>query len=416
MTFAYLPRRPGTSPGPAAATGRPVLTVSELTHRIRLALEGEFGLVLVSGEVSSLRRSGTGHIYLILKDSGAQIAAVIWRSDVPRYPWLRDGVEVVVAGRLKVYEPRGTYDLSVEHLEPKGLGAQHLALEQLKQKLKAEGLLDPRRKRPIPRFPACVGLVTSATGAAVRDILQVFDRRFPKLRIILCPVRVQGDHAAEAVCAALAAANAHGGADVLIVGRGGGSQEELAVFNDERVARAIARSRIPVVSAVGHEIDVTVADLVADLRAPTPTAAAELVTPVLADILADLEAARERLRKGLRRAARVARERVDVLARSYALREPKERLRRLAQRLDEIGARLPREAARRLTAAREQLARTTGKLESLSPLGVLARGYSVTMRDGDGGRPLRDAAEVAPGERLRTRLASGEVLSEVVSG
>jgi exodeoxyribonuclease VII large subunit len=240
----------------------------------------------------------------------------------------------------------------------------------------------------------------------------VIERRCPRLRVILCPVRVQGDGASREVAAAIRAVNDHGRADVMIVGRGGGSAEDLWAFNDEGVARAIAASRIPVISAVGHEIDTTVADLVADRRALTPTEAAELATPNVPELVEDLASARERLRKALLRSARAARERLDLVARSRVLRDPFESLRRLGQRLDDIAQRLPREARRRIDAAREGLGFAAGKLEGLSPLGVLARGYSVTLRAADGA-PVSDAAGLAEGDLLRTRLARGEVVSEV---
>jgi exodeoxyribonuclease VII large subunit len=401
-----------------AAPARQVLSVSEVNRLVREVLEGELPPVWVAGEVSNLRRPTSGHVYLSLKDAEGQVKAVIWRTTAARIPFrLEDGIEVVCFGRVTVYEPRGEYQIAIDVLEPKGIGAAQLALEQLKKRLQQEGLFDPARKRALPRFPSTIGLVTSATGAAVKDILQVIERRCPRLRIVLAPVRVQGDGAAREVAAAVIALNSlrppHAVPDVLIVGRGGGSAEDLSAFNDEGVARAIAGSRIPVVSAVGHEIDTTIADLVADRRALTPTEAAELATPNVPELLDALAERRDRLRKAVFRGVRAARERLDLVARGYAFREPQERVRRLTQRLDELSLKLPREARRRLEQARDRLSGAAAALQGLSPLGVLARGYSVTTRDADGA-PLRDAAALAPGERLRTRLARGEVLSTVV--
>lgn len=406
-------RAEGPAPPHAPAGERKVLSVADATRLVRAVLEGSLPPMWVAGEVSNLRRPTSGHVYLTLKDAASQLKAVIWRGTAAQIPFrIEDGLEVLCFGRVTVYEPRGEYQLAVDAIEPKGIGAAQLALEQLKRRLLEEGLFDPSRKRPLPRFPACIALVTSATGAAVRDILEVIERRCPKLRVILCPVRVQGDGAAREVAAAIDAVSRHGCADVLIVGRGGGSQEDLWAFNDEGVARAIARCRVPVISSVGHAIDTTVADLVADRRALTPTEAAELATPLVSALFEDLDAARERLRKALRASVRVQRERLDMVARSYAFREPADRVRRYYQRLDELAAKLPREVRRRVAALEDRLGFAAGKLEGLSPLRVLARGYSVTTREGDGA-PLRDAAAVKPGDRLRTRLAEGEVHSEV---
>lgn len=404
----------GAAPAGAPADDRRVLSIGEATRLVRAVLEGQLPPLWVSGEISNLRRPTSGHVYFTLKDQDSQLKALVWRTTAARIPFpLEDGLEVLCYGKITVYEPRGEYQIAVEQIEPKGVGAAQLALERLKKRLHEEGLFDPRRKRPLPRFPACLALVTSATGAAVRDILEVIERRCPKLRVILCPVRVQGEGAAREVAAAIDAVSRHGAADVLIVGRGGGSQEDLWAFNDEGVARAIARCRMPVISSVGHAIDTTVADLVADRRALTPTEAAELATPLVSALHEDLEAARERLRKALLRSVRAQRERLDLMARSYAFREPHDRIRRLAQRLDDLAAKLPREMRRRIDGLGERLALTAGRLEGLSPLQVLARGYTVTMLDG-AAAPLRSAVEVKVGDRLRTRLAAGEVVSRVL--
>lgn len=400
-------------PGPAAPQiAREVFSVGAVARLVRDVLEGRIRALWVAGEISNLRRPGSGHVYLTLKDRDAQIKAVIRRTAADRLPFrVEDGLEVLCFGRITVYEPRGEVQLSIDALEPKGIGAAQLALEQLKRRLQAEGLFDPARKRRLPRFPSAIGLVTSLTGAAIKDILQVIDRRCPRVRVIVCGVRVQGEGAAREVAAAVRAMSLHGRADVLIVGRGGGSAEDLSAFNDEEVARAIRGARMPVISAVGHEIDTTIADLVADRRALTPTEAAELATPNVPELLDALGAARARLGKALLRSVKTARARLDLVARGYAFREPGERIRRLEERLHEIGRKLPRETRRRIEAARERLGFAAGKLEGLSPLGVLARGYSVTSLAGDGA-PLRDAARVPPGALLRTRLAAGELYSE----
>jgi len=394
------------------AAARQVLSVTEVNRKVKAQVQA-IGAVWVWGEASTVRRPASGHVYFNLKDHRSQLRCVLWRDVARRLPFrLDDGLEVVVFGRLTAYEPRGVYQISVEVVEPKGVGAAQLALEQLKKKLEKEGLFDPRRKRALPRFPAAIGLVTSATGAAVRDMLEVIERRWPVCRIVLRGVRVQGEQAALEVALALEEIGAYGDVDVVLVGRGGGSKEDLWAFNHERVARAIAACPVPVVSSVGHAIDTTIADLVADRQALTPTEAAELVTPVHADLLQQLSEYRARLGQALLRGVRGARERVDLLARSYALREPRERLARYAQRLDELGPRLARELRRLVRGARERTDHQAGRLESLSPLRVLARGYSLTQ-DLETGRTLTDAAALSAGALVRTRLARGAFTAEV---
>ncbi len=392
---------------------RRVHTVQEVTRIAKGLLDRSLSSLWVSGEISNLRCPSSGHVYLTLKDERSQLPAVLWRTAAKRIPFrLEDGLEVIVYGRLTVYEPRGQYQMVLEEIEPKGIGAAQLALEQLKQRLAREGLFDPRRKRPLPRFPQAIALVTSATGAAVRDMLEVIDRRYPCVRVILRPVRVQGQSAAAEVAAAVRALSRHGVADVVIVGRGGGSKEDLWAFNDEDVARAIVAAPMPVISSVGHAIDTTIADLVADCRALTPTEAAELATPVLADLLQHLLQYRSRLGAALLRSVRGARERLDLVGRSYAFREPKERIRRHQQRLDEISLKLPREAQRTVRSAREHTDRLAEQLHALSPLRVLSRGFSVTVREGTT-TPLVRAEELSPGDLIVTQLEGGEVLSEV---
>lgn len=394
-----------------------VLTVGALTQQVRAALEGEFGAVWVAGEISNLARPGSGHLYLSLKDDKATLRAVIYRGIAFRLRFdPRDGMQVLARGRLTVYEPRGDYQLAVEEIVPKGIGPLELALQQLKEKLQAKGYFDQRRKKPLPAFPRCIALVTSPTGAAVRDMLELLTRRWPVASVVVVPVRVQGDGAAQEIATGIRALNrlqAEGSIrlDAMIVGRGGGSLEDLWAFNEEVVADAIFASAIPVVSAVGHEIDVTISDLVADHRALTPSHAVTDLTPDRAAMIAGLDELRARLRERATRRVETARQRLDGLAERRAFRSPLDRVRDLERRLDEYDGRLSRAATTQLERARTRLAGMAGRLQSLSPLGVLARGYSLTRTPA--GRVVQDAASVRPGEVLVTRLARGEVVSRV---
>ena len=395
------------------AADEAILTVSELTHRIRRSLEDEFDYVTVVGEVSNLRRPASGHIYVTLKDEGAQVSVVIWRSTAARLRFdLEDGMAVILSGSLTVYEPRGSYQIVASSIKPKGMGALQLAFLQLREKLEKEGLFRPEWKKPLPALPACVGVVTSATGAAIHDILTVIARRFPPAHVVLRPVRVQGAGAAEEIAEAIADFNAWGGADVLIVGRGGGSLEDLWAFNEEVVARAIHASKIPIISAVGHEIDVTISDLVADRRALTPSEAAEIVLPKLSDLTAHLDTLRGRLAAALRSQVDLARAKLRRLRESYAFRAPLDTIRRHEQRLDELSGSATLAMRRRLQSCRERLAGAAGRLNALSPLRVLERGYSIT-RLPDGGRVVRNAADVQPGDAIETVLSRGRLLSRV---
>lgn len=389
------------------------LTVSQVTRQIKDAVEGSFPRVCVVGEVSNCTRAGSGHIYLTLKDDVAQLRAVVWRNTAARLRFdVHDGLEVVAVGPVEVYEARGTYQLVVEQLLPQGLGALELAFRQMCAKLEAEGLFAPERKRALPRFPRRIALVTSPTGAAVRDMLQVITRRWPAACVVILPVAVQGDGAAEQIAHALRSVYRLPHVDVVVAGRGGGSLEDLWAFNEEVVARAIFDCPIPVVSAVGHEIDVTVADLVADRRALTPSEAGELVVPQVAEVRAELAALGRHLIQGLRRQAQAARVRLDGLAARRVLAKPVERLRELSLRLDELELRLKRAAAWRVERGRQQSANYAARLDALSPLRVLERGYSVTRRSRTG-ELLRDASVLAAGELLETRLARGSVVSRV---
>ncbi len=387
--------------------------MGDLTRRIRACLEDAFDRVSVVGEISNVRRPASGHVYLTLKDADAQIAAVIWRSTAARLRFdLEDGTAVIVTGNLTVYEPRGTYQIIISSIKPKGMGALQLAFLQLRDKLEKEGLFRPEGKQALPYIPACIGVVTSATGAAIRDILRVIGRRFPPAHVVLRPVRVQGEGAAAEIAQAIGEFNDWGGADVLIVGRGGGSLEDLWAFNEESVARAIHASRIPVISAVGHEIDVTIADLVADRRALTPSEAAEIVLPRLDDLTEALDGCRTRLAMALRGQLGLARAQLERLRASYGFRAPLERIRLHEQRLDDLANAAALALRRRTDSCRERLAGAAGRLQALGPLRVLARGYSIT-RDAATGQVIRRAAEVTAGQSVETLVHEGRFLSRV---
>lgn len=394
-----------------------VLTVSALTARLRGLIEQNFGSVWVAGEISNYTRAASGHMYFTLKDGRAQLRAVLFRGVNLRMKFEpRDGLEVVARGRLSVYEPRGDYQMQVEELQPKGIGAAELALRQLKEKLLARGYFDPRRKRPLPRFPKRVALIASATGAAVRDMVELFAQRWPAAEVIVRPSRVQGDGAAEEVAAGLRMLNRlHNSGrlplDAIVIGRGGGSAEDLWAFNEEAVADAVFHSVVPVVSAVGHEIDVTVADLVADHRAETPSAAVVALTPHRLELMGALEDLRGRLTDAVSHRLELARQRLDQIGTRPAFRRPLQRLQELEQRLDDTAARLHRAAKLRVALSTERLSALAAQLETLSPLNVLARGYSLTRTDD--GRVVRDPADVQPGDRLTTRVAHGEIVSRV---
>jgi len=365
-------------------------TVSELTAQIKVTLESDFADVAVIGEVSNLSRPRSGHVYLSLKDESSQIRAVIWKSTAQRLAFeLSDGLSVRVWGDLAVYAPRGEYQITIRRVEPEGIGALELAFRQRFEKLKAEGLFDPDRKRPLPRFPRRIVVVSSPTGAAIRDFLQVTGRRWSATEILVAPSRVQGVGAAEEVAEAIAMANRVVGADLIVVARGGGSLEDLWAFNEEVVARAIAGSRLPVVSAIGHEVDVTLADLAADFRALTPSEAGERCVPD----------------------AREARQTLDRL-RDRLMRDARDRLADARQRLDDLAGSLDRALRRQVEDRRNRLARLAASIEALSPLAVLARGYALAFRPGEDA-PLRDAHALRPGDPVLVRLASGSVLARV---
>ncbi len=390
------------------------LTVSQLTLRIKQTLEAEFASVWVSGELSDVSRPQSGHVYLTLKDENAQVRGVIWRSVASRLAFdLQDGQQVVCRGDIDIYPPRGVYQLIIRQVEPLGVGALQLALRKLHQRLAAEGLFDPGRKRPLPRFPRRIAFVTSPTGAAVRDFLEVLRRRWRGASVLIIPAKVQGEGAAQDLVRGIRLANSLAEPpDVLVVGRGGGSLEDLWCFNEEPVVRAIHASRIPVVSAVGHEIDVTLSDLVADVRALTPSEAAALVVPSADEIRAGLDGMRARLAAALRGRAADARTRLDALAQHRVFRRPFDRLHDLARQVDDLDLRARRAVRYQLTRQRDRLVSLAAHLESLSPLGVLARGYTVTQQTATG-QIVNDATTLAVGDILTTRFARGQAVSRV---
>ena len=398
----------------ASAAGERVLTVSQLTADIKGVVEQAFSHVWVAGEISNFSQPQSGHCYFTLKDDGAQIRAVLWRGTASRLKLrLHDGLEVICRGRLDLYPPRGSYQLVIDELQPQGVGALELALRQLRDKLAKEGLFDAERKRRLPTFPQRIGVVTSPTGAAIRDFLQVLKRRWHGVDVLVFPVRVQGDGAAQEIAAGIQLANRVAPAlDVLVVTRGGGSLEDLWCFNDEAVVRAIAASQLPTVSAIGHEIDVTLSDLVADVRALTPSEAAERVVPSSADVKDRARAVEERLRTSIERRVAQLRDRLEWLGSRPALRQPMDGVLQRARRIDELSLRLDGAAKGALYETRALLAAAAGKLESLSPLGVLGRGYSLTFKAGSD-RLITSAAALKAGETITTRFAHGEAVSVV---
>ena len=430
-----------------------IWSVSELSRQLSTALDERFPTVWVEGEISNFKVYGSGHAYFTLKDEGAQIRAVLFRNRMRRIRFEPgDGLHVLAFGAIEIYPQRGEYQLVVELLEPRGLGALQLAFEQLKERLGREGLFDQARKRPLPRFPRKIGIVTSPRGAALHDMLRVIGRRFGEIHIVLAPARVQGEGAAAEVAQGIRELNALGGVDVIIVGRGGGSLEDLWAFNDEMLARTIAASKIPVISAVGHEVDFTIADFVADVRAATPSNAAELVVKEkrgIVDALGDLTG---RLQRVMRRGLAAHRDRLELTLSRRVLTDPGRPLRELERRLDDARARL-RQAAlaaldrrahrvelagrglrslspvartlngrralidlqgrlergmhRALDRSRHRLGSDAGRLDSLSPLAVLSRGYSLT-RTADG-RIVRTWRDVAAGDAVNVLLHHGSL-------
>jgi exodeoxyribonuclease VII large subunit len=402
-------------------TGMRVYTVSELTRAVKELLEDAHPCVWVEGEVSNLARPTSGHVYLTLKDEEAPLRAVVYRGIALRLRFdLRDGMKVLARGRLSVYTPRGEYQLLIEEVQPKGIGPLELAFRQLKEKLFTLGVFDAAHKKPLPRFPQRIALLTSATGSAVRDLLEVLSRHWPAVEVWVCPVRVQGEGAALEIAGAVGLLNDVGRAggvspiDVLVLARGGGSLEDLWPFNEEVVARAIFNSVIPVVTGVGHEDDLTIADLVADLRALTPTHAAQQVVPDRAELLGALASVEDRLRALLSGHLELARARLEQLASRPCLRRPTEPIRERERRLDDWAERLQRAGAATLERTAQRLEGLAARLEAVSPLKVLARGYSLTRRLDDL-TVVRGPGQVQSGDWLLTQVEGGRIISRVES-
>ena len=383
------------------------LSVTEFTRVFKSMAERQFGDVSIEGEVSYFTPHRSGHWYFAIKDAGAVLNCVMFRGSNASLRWSPEvGERVIVHGGLDIYAPQGKYNLLVRRMERAGEGDLAKRLEELKKKLSAEGLMDPGRKRPLPAFPKGIGVATSPTGAAFQDILKVLARRFPSVPVYLAPCRVQGDGAADEIAAAVRLLGRHGKASVLIVGRGGGSQEDLACFNEEVVARAIAASPVPVVSAVGHEIDFSAADLVVDVRAATPSHAAELVVPdreSLGQLVADR---RTRLIRLLQRDMQKRRAVLDRLK----PRDPRRKVYESRQRCDDLEDRLHEAGKRLLDRRRRLLEARADRLEALSPLAVLGRGYALAIKDG---RAVRSSTELAPGDAVELRLHHGSATTRV---
>ncbi len=392
-----------------------VLSVSQVNRNIKLLIEQSLPWYRIEGELSNFKHHSSGHMYFSLKDEASQLSCVMWagRNSALRFR-PEDGMKVQCYGRITVYERRGVYQLDVMQMTPAGLGDLQLAFEQLKKKLAAEGLFDESRKRPLPPFPERIGVVTSPTGAAIRDLISVLTRRWPAAEIILRPALVQGPGAAEDIVAAITELNDFGELDVLIVGRGGGSLEDLWPFNEEIVARAIAGSAIPVVSAVGHEVDFTIADFVADLRAPTPSAAAELVVPDAADLRYGIASLVARGYRSLMSRIRQLRHRVDALQRSYALQQPRDVIRQYRQTCDELRRRLESSMQQKIRQERTALDALHKRLLALNHENILKRGYTLTTDDATG-KIVASAAELKPGSRLTVRYHDGRAKSTVDS-
>ena len=453
------PEHVATVPPVARERPRTVLTVSDLTANIRGILEHAYSEVWVEAEISNCRLWNTGHLYFTLKDPGAQIKAVMFKSDVRTLKFkAEDGLHVIVRGRISVYEPKGEYQIVCERMEPHGLGALQLAFDQLKRRLQAEGLFDAARKRALPALPRKIGIVTSLDGAAIRDIIKVLARRYPNAHLVIRPARVQGEGAAGEVARGIKDIVKVRGIDVVIVGRGGGSIEDLWAFNDEAVARAIVASPVPIISAVGHEVDFTIADFAADVRAPTPSAAAEIVVARKEDFCNHIERLSQRLTGAMRGSIARLESRVHVLNRrpgfagwsarlalrgrhcaetTHALRHAARasvarRLRAfqalrleleqydLRRRFGTVRARLARvdgtlraAAIDRHHRAEARLHTCAARLDSLSPLAVLGRGYAVVWNDSRT-RAIRKSSEVQPGDGVRVTLSEGELTCEVV--
>jgi exodeoxyribonuclease VII large subunit len=392
-----------------------VETVSTLTGRIQSLLNRQFNSVWVSGELSDVSRPRSGHVYFTLKDAEAQIRGVVWRTTAERIPFeMKDGLEVVCQGRVDVYPPRGSYQLIVNRMEPLGEGALQLAFRQLRARLDSEGLFRPELKKPLPVFPRRVAVITSPTGAAVRDFLQVVRRRWPQGKVLVVPSRVQGVGAADELAKALQQVHRlHHQPDIIVLTRGGGNLEDLWAFNEEVLVRAVHEATIPIISAVGHEIDVTLCDLVADVRALTPTEAGERIALSRDQWRQQLGVLRERIAQGLLSHCRRCGTRLEGLGKRLSLQHPAQRISRWSADLVRYDQALQRELNRLLVNCRQHLLTRTERLEALSPLAVLGRGYSITQTLS--GTPIVSANTVSEGDLVTTRLHQGELVCRVES-
>lgn len=395
-----------------------VFSVSQLAEEVRLHLEKEFYSVWVGGEVTNFKRNASGHMYFSLKDAKSQISCTFFRGSNLRLRFdLKEGLQVLARGLFTYYPPSGDAQLNIFEVQPKGIGAAELALRQLKEKLLTRGYFDPKRKRPLPVYPKRLGLVASATGAAIRDMLELLAQRWPLTEVVVVHSRVQGEGSGRELAAAVRMlGHVHMRCscrlDALVLGRGGGSSEDLAAFNEEVLADAIFQSPVPVVSAVGHETDVSIADLVADHRAETPSAAVVRLTPNCLELAEELRGVKNRMSEAMLRRVSQARQRVDQAAGRPVFRRPLERIQTMEQRLNDLASRLDRAAKTRRDRAKEKVDALGARLETLSPLHVLQRGYSLTHLAA-GRKLVRDAGDVSIGDEIVTRLANGEIVSEV---
>jgi exodeoxyribonuclease VII large subunit len=395
----------------AAAAQRRFLTISELNELIRGTLERRLETVWVVGEISNFRIPPSGHFYFTLKDERSQISAVMFRRQGAMVRFApENGMEILCFGRVSVYSARGDLQLYVESMEPRGQGALYVAFEQLKKKLAAEGLFGEERKRALPTLPCSIGIVTSRKGAALQDMLRILGERFAQRRVVIRAVKVQGEGAAREIALGVRELGRSGLVDVMIVGRGGGSIEDLWAFNEEGVARAIAASPVPVISAVGHEVDFTIADFVADVRAPTPTAAAHIVIPRRVDLTLRVESVNQQLTRALQVRLEKGRQTLATLVKRLA--DPTREVRDKQQRLDELSINLLRRLQVRLRQSRDRLARAAGRLDALSPLAVLERGYSIAHKIPEG-TIVKDNAAIQTNDVLRITFARGKAWCRV---
>lgn len=389
-----------------------VYTVSQINREIRMWLEAQYASVWVEGEISNFKLHSSGHMYLTLKDEKSQISAVFFSryNQAVKFD-MKDGLKVVAFGKMSLYEPRGQYQLTIERIQPKGMGELQLAFLQLKEKLEKEGLFDPAHKKEIPKFPKVVGIVTSRTGAAIQDILNIMSRRSRSTEILIYPVQVQGEGAAKQIAQGIAEMNKLDNVDVLIVGRGGGSLEDLWAFNEEVVARAVFASRIPVISAVGHEIDWTICDFVADLRAPTPSAAAELVVQSGEELERHVRIVQARMKNAMSGMIEDKRAELENLTESYAFKQPGALIQQYSQRVDELLRQLGNYLKSLVRNRRQDFHNLAGRLNALSPLGILERGYSLNFSEK--GVLLKDVRKLKVGDSVQTRLLHGRFHSKV---